>query len=48
MKDLIIPAIAENVGDTSLSTALVKDDVKISTIEHLAYLQLLAWVLIIA
>jgi UDP-3-O-[3-hydroxymyristoyl] N-acetylglucosamine deacetylase len=34
-KELIIPAIAENVGDTSLSTALVKDDVKISTIEHL-------------
>ena len=32
---LVIPAIAENVGDTSLSTALVKDDVKISTIEHL-------------
>jgi UDP-3-O-[3-hydroxymyristoyl] N-acetylglucosamine deacetylase len=34
-KNLIIPAIAENVGDTSLSTALVKDEVKISTIEHL-------------
>jgi UDP-3-O-[3-hydroxymyristoyl] N-acetylglucosamine deacetylase len=34
-KNLIIPAIAENVGDTSLSTALVKNDVKISTIEHL-------------
>ena len=34
-KDLVIPAIAENVGDTSLSTALVKDGVKISTIEHL-------------
>jgi UDP-3-O-[3-hydroxymyristoyl] N-acetylglucosamine deacetylase len=32
---LLIPAIAENVGDTSLSTALIKDDVKISTIEHL-------------
>jgi len=32
---IVIPAIAENVGDTSLSTALVKDDVKISTIEHL-------------
>ncbi len=32
---VVIPAIAENVGDTSLSTALVKDDVKISTIEHL-------------
>ena len=34
-ENLIIPAIAENVGDTSLSTALVKDEVKISTIEHL-------------
>ena len=34
-ENLIIPAIAENVGDTSLSTALVKNDVKISTIEHL-------------
>ena len=34
-ENLVIPAIAENVGDTSLSTALVKDDVKISTIEHL-------------
>ena len=34
-KSLVIPAIAENVGDTSLSTALVKDGVKISTIEHL-------------
>ena len=32
---LLIPAIAENVGDTSLSTALIKDEVKISTIEHL-------------
>ena len=32
---IVIPAIAENVGDTSLSTALIKDDVKISTIEHL-------------
>ena len=32
---LLIPAIAENVGDTSLSTALIKDAVKISTIEHL-------------
>ena len=27
-ENLVIPAIAENVGDTSLSTALVKDDVK--------------------
>ena len=34
-ENLVIPAIAENVGDTSLSTALVKDNVKISTIEHL-------------
>ena len=33
--NFLIPAIAENVGDTSLSTALVKDEVKISTIEHL-------------
>ena len=32
---IVIPAIAENVGDTSLSTALIKDGVKISTIEHL-------------
>ena len=32
-KSLVIPAIAENVGDTSLSTALVKDGVKISTIK---------------
>ena len=34
-ENLIIPAIAENVGDTSLSTALIKEDIKISTIEHL-------------
>ena len=34
-KETIIPAIAENVGDTSLSTALIKDNIKISTIEHL-------------
>ena len=33
-EDFLIPAIAENVGDTSLSTALIKDDIKISTIEH--------------
>ena len=32
---VLIPAIAENVGDTSLSTALIKDGIKISTIEHL-------------
>ena len=30
-----IPAKAENVGDTRLSTTLVKDDVRISTVEHL-------------
>ena len=34
-ESFLIPAIAENVGDTSLSTALIKDDIKISTIEHL-------------
>lgn len=32
---ICIPATAENVGDTTLSTALVKDGVRISTIEHL-------------
>lgn len=30
-----IPARAENVGDTTLSTSLVKDGVRISTVEHL-------------
>lgn len=30
-----IPAKAENVGDTRLSTTLCKDDAKISTVEHL-------------
>jgi len=30
-----IPARAENVGDTTLSTTLIKDGVKISTVEHL-------------
>lgn len=30
-----IPARPENVGDTSLSTTLVKGDVRISTVEHL-------------
>lgn len=30
-----IPARAENVGDTTLSTALVRGDVKVSTVEHL-------------
>jgi UDP-3-O-[3-hydroxymyristoyl] N-acetylglucosamine deacetylase len=32
---MTIPARAENVGDTTLSTALVKDGVRISTVEHL-------------
>ncbi len=30
-----IPARAENVGDTSLSTSLIRDGVRISTVEHL-------------
>lgn len=30
-----IPALAEHVGDTTLSTTLVKDDVRVSTVEHL-------------
>ena len=30
-----IPATAENVGDTTLSTTLVKDGARISTVEHL-------------
>ena len=30
-----IPAKAENVGDTQLSTTLEKDGVRISTVEHL-------------
>lgn len=30
-----IPAKAENVGDTRLSTTLIKDGVRISTVEHL-------------
>ncbi len=30
-----IPAKAENVGDTTLSTSLMKGDVKVSTVEHL-------------
>jgi len=30
-----IPARAENVGDTTLSTTLIKDGVRISTVEHL-------------
>jgi UDP-3-O-[3-hydroxymyristoyl] N-acetylglucosamine deacetylase len=32
---VIIPAKAENVGDTQLSTTLVQGDVRISTVEHL-------------
>jgi UDP-3-O-[3-hydroxymyristoyl] N-acetylglucosamine deacetylase len=34
-KPVEIKAHAENVGDTRLSTTLVKEDVKISTVEHL-------------
>ena len=34
-ENIKIPARVENVGDTSLSTALIKDDIKVSTIEHL-------------
>ena len=30
-----IPAKPKYVGDTSLSTTLVKDDIRISTVEHL-------------
>ncbi|MBX3709317.1 MAG: UDP-3-O-acyl-N-acetylglucosamine deacetylase [Gammaproteobacteria bacterium] len=30
-----IPALAEHVGDTTLSTTLVKDSVRVSTVEHL-------------
>lgn len=30
-----LPALAENVGDTTLSTTLVKGDVRVSTVEHL-------------
>jgi UDP-3-O-[3-hydroxymyristoyl] N-acetylglucosamine deacetylase len=30
-----IPAIAENVGDTTLSSTLMKGDIRISTVEHL-------------
>lgn len=32
---MAIPARPENVGDTKLSTTLVRDDVRISTVEHL-------------
>jgi UDP-3-O-[3-hydroxymyristoyl] N-acetylglucosamine deacetylase len=30
-----IPALAEHVGDTTLSTTLIKDKVRVSTVEHL-------------
>ena len=30
-----IPATPDNVGDTTLSTTLVKNNVKIATVEHL-------------
>ncbi len=30
-----IPALAEHVGDTRLSTTLMKDDVRVATVEHL-------------
>jgi UDP-3-O-[3-hydroxymyristoyl] N-acetylglucosamine deacetylase len=30
-----IPALVENVGDTTLNTCLVKEDVRVSTVEHL-------------
>ena len=30
-----IPARAENVGETTMSTTLVKGDVKVDTVEHL-------------
>jgi UDP-3-O-[3-hydroxymyristoyl] N-acetylglucosamine deacetylase len=30
-----IPALAENVGDTTLSTCLIKNNVRVSTVEHL-------------
>lgn len=32
---VIIPAKAENVGDTQLSTTLMQDGIKVSTVEHL-------------
>ena len=34
-ENLVIPALAENVGETSMSTTLIKDDIKVHTIEHL-------------
>ena len=32
---VVIPAKAENVGDTQLSTTLIQGDVRVSTVEHL-------------
>lgn len=32
---IAIPALAEHVGDTTLSTTLIKDGVRVSTVEHL-------------
>jgi UDP-3-O-[3-hydroxymyristoyl] N-acetylglucosamine deacetylase len=32
---VMVPARAENVGDTTLSTTLVKDNVRVATVEHL-------------
>ena len=32
---VVIPARAENVGDTTLSTSLVAGDERVSTVEHL-------------
>jgi len=32
---VVIPAKAENVGDTQLSTTLIQDGVRVSTVEHL-------------
>ena len=34
-KPVCIPALTQNVGDTTLSTSLIRDNVRISTIEHL-------------
>ena len=34
-ENLVIPALAENVGETSMSTTLIKDEIKVHTIEHL-------------
>lgn len=32
---VLIPALAEHVGETTLSTTLIKDNVRVSTVEHL-------------